>query len=139
LKKDNRSLAGEIARLAANAAENAATSANKARVTLGVAFVYEDIEASRAFDYLSDAIKTINQLSENDYYEAERATIERTFPSPKGALNQELTARGMSLEVTLPQLARHDGLRALSLARDCRDHATRAVALFSLGAMGLKE
>jgi hypothetical protein len=66
LKKDDRSLASEIARRAASAAENASTSVNKARVTLGLAFVYEDIEASRAFDYLSDAIKVINQLSEND-------------------------------------------------------------------------
>jgi hypothetical protein len=139
LKKDDRSLAGEIARQAATAAENASASINKAHVTLGIAFVYEDIEASRAFDYLSDAIKAINQLSEHDYYEAERDKIERVFPSPTGTLTQELTARGMSLAVTLPQLARHDGLRALSLARDCRDHATRAVALLSLGSMGLKE
>ena len=139
LKKDDRSLAGEIARQAASAAENASQSVNKARVTLGVAFVYEAIETSRAFDYLSDAIKAINQLSENDYYEAERNTIERNFPSPSGSLNQEVTARGMSLEVTLPQLARHDALRALSLARECSDHGTRAIALFSLGAMGLKE
>ncbi len=132
LKKDDRSLAAEIARQAASAAENASQSVNKARVTLGIAFVYEEIEASRAFDYLSDAIKAINQLSESDYYEAELAKIKRAFPSPNGTLNQELTARGMSLEVTLPQLARHDRLRALSLARDCSDRATRAVALFSL-------
>jgi hypothetical protein len=139
LKKEDHSLAAELARQAASAAENASNSVNKARVTLGVAFVYEEIEASRAFDYLSDAIKVINQLSENDYYEAERATIERVFHSPNGSLNQELTARRMSLEVTLPQLARHDGPRALSLARECSNHATRAVALFSLGSMGLKE
>ncbi|MFN6964740.1 MAG: hypothetical protein ACK4S4_13365 [Pyrinomonadaceae bacterium] len=122
---DAQQLLAGVEQLAARAESSVA----KARVLLGLASAYEDVNHVFALDALRDAVKTINQLDDPDIMTS--------------ALRRQIVGKGFShyavyelpnadLETTFRLISKNDFSLALSNARALDDRFFRAIAVFAV-------
>ena len=131
---DDRSQAREtLDAVAANALKADPTN-ERARTMLGISHLYARFDQIRAFEIMSEAVKTINKIEEPDVASTRfHQRIEgRTF-----AHYSTYEVAGFSVENAFRELATFDFERALLLAKSLENKSVRSKAVIALAAVCL--
>jgi hypothetical protein len=127
----DRSRAREILDDAQKIASKAPNTNEKARALLGIAHLYAKFDSIRAFEVMSEAVKTINRISEPDF--SSTFLLQRIEGNGFGHYSS-YDVEGFSIENAFRLLAPYDFDGALLLAKYLEDKLLRAMATLALSA-----
>ncbi len=108
----------------------------KARTLLGVVFLYAKIEPLRAFEVMTEAVKTINNLDNPNF---STGYVQQKIEGKYFSSFHSYEVEGFDLEKVFRLLAPLDFEGALYRARSFDDRAQRSLAILSLAASCLEE
>lgn len=117
-------------------AQKAPNTAEKARALLGIMNLYVRYDQARAFEVMSEAVRTINRLQDQDFT---RAVIIQKIEAPKWSTYFSFNVAGFRLENTFRELGPKDFDLALDLARGLENRSLRATAVIALSAPCLEK
>lgn len=127
-----RETLGEVAAMA----QKAPNTAEKARTLLGITNLYVKYDPTRAFELMSEAIRTINRLNDQDFT---RALVIQKIEGPKWSTYFSFNVNAFRLENTFRELGLNDFDLALDLARNLENKHLRATAIIALAAPCLEK
>jgi DNA polymerase III delta prime subunit len=137
LKKEEEKLrAKEILEDVLELAYKAPGTNEKVRTLLGVAYLYAKLDKTRAFEVMSEAVKTINSLTNPDF---SSPFIQQKIEGKQFSSYYGYGVEGFSLETVFRLLAPLDFDGALYRARSLDDRAQRGLAVLALAASCLEE
>lgn len=117
-------------------AQKAPNTAEKARSLLGITNLYLKHDSGRAFEVMSEAVKTINRINDQDFT---RLFIVQRIEGPTWSTYFSFNVSGFSLENTFRDLGLNDFDLALDLARNLENKNLRAKAIVALAAPCLEK
>jgi hypothetical protein len=137
LKKEEEKLrAKEILEDVLEFAYKAPSTNEKARTLLGVVHLYAKLDKIRAFDVMSEAVKTINKIDNPDF---STAFSHQYIEGKQFSASYGYQVEGFNLETVFRLLAPMDFDSALWRARSLGDKSQRALAVLALAASCLEE
>ncbi len=137
LKKEEEKLrAKEILEDVLEFAYKAPSTNERARTLLGVVQLYVKLDKTRAFDVMSEAVKTINKIDKPDF---STAFSHQYIQGKQFSATYSHQVEGFNLETVFRLLAPMDFEGALWRARSLEDKSQRALAVLALAASCLEE
>lgn len=132
---DDKVRARETLDAVAALALKAQNSVDKARTLLGIAHLYTKFDAVRAVEVMTEAVKTINTLTEPDLASS---IVQYQIEGETFGFYTMRNVPGFSLENAFRALSPVDFENALDQAQKLNDKSLRAIALTSLAASCLE-
>ena len=127
-----RDILNEVALMA----QKAPNTAEKARTLLGITNLYVKYDQARAFEVMSEAVRTINRINDQDFT---RTFIIQRIEGPKWSTYFSFNVSAFRLENTFRELGLNDFDLALDLARNLENKHLRATAIIALAAPCLEQ
>lgn len=135
-KEEEKGRTKEILEDVLEIAYKAPSTNEKARTLLGVTYLYAKLDKTRAFEVMSEAVKTINNLTNPDF---SSAFIMQKIEGKQFSSYYGYSVEGFNLETVFRLLAPLDFDGALYRARSLDDKAQRGLAVLSLASSCLEE
>ena len=132
----DRQRADEILGGVYKAAQKAPETEAKARALLGIAHLYAKLDYLRGAEVLSEAMKTVNLLTEPDF---SGAVLHRMLQGKTFSMYTVHPVPGFNLENAFRELGPYDFEGALDIACKLDDKHLRAIAVNALSARCLEE
>jgi hypothetical protein len=134
-KEDEKGRTREILEDVLELAYKAPSTNEKARTLLGVVYLYAKLDKIRAFEVMTEAVKTINGLSNPNF----SGTIMQKIEGKQFSSFHGYNVEGFNLETVFRLLAPMDFDGALYRARSLEDKSQRGLAVLALAASCLEE
>jgi hypothetical protein len=130
MKKSDAKSAAEILDEAATEARRIGTSdPDRARALFGVATRMYEVDRTRAWEIVSEAVKAANSTSE---FTGEDAQLVSSFVTPRGTSTTNFDVESFDVGGIFGLLARDDLYRAVELAKNFTTDAPRATATLAI-------
>ncbi|HKS41096.1 MAG TPA: hypothetical protein VJX74_10835, partial [Blastocatellia bacterium] len=132
---EDRTRVREILDAVAAAALKTDNSNEKARTLLGISHLYSKVDHARAFEVMTDAVKTINRITDPDL---NNTGLSQRIEGPQFGYLARYDVDGFSLENAFRELAPFDFDRALLVAKALENKTLRSTAVITLAAFCLE-